>query len=274
MQSDGTIIGSGNNRPDEPRDWAKTDTSRDRMRWENRPIPANVSVPMTYHHIMPWSDIWRGWNTVVQARQWDVLRAWAYILKIDHVVEQMIGRLQEDPNNGMAGGFTGPETTSDIMTKVCWSPWNLVEGPTHRTKGGRELEDPGDALDIHYRVSWKLSQRQMSIVALHGLLANCRRAVSLPDGEGRESAVGSCFKELLKKLKQMRFVRNQSLQSFDPTMWRPARLGSVDSDGNLVSEARYDAHGRAYIKRTQLQKANQTARGLIRHTIWEKMPRS
>jgi hypothetical protein len=272
VNGDGTINGAGNNRPGEPEDWEKTDTSDRRFKWASRPLPANVKIPMTFHHIMPWSRIWNGWNAVVESRSWDALSAWCYIMRVD-VSDQIIARLKADPEQGMSAPLAGPETADDLLTKICWSGWNMVEGPSHRTKGRGELEDPGDSLDLHYQVSWKLAQRQYSIVTLDGLLQDCCRVAAIPTGE-RDAEDKSAFKSLVRHLKQMRFVRNQALYRFDPSMWKPALVGSVDSSGTLVSEARYDAHGQASRKQTQDQRARQSAAGTIRHTIWEKAPRS
>jgi hypothetical protein len=225
---------------------------------------------MTFHHIMPWTRIWNGWNAVVRSRSWDALKAWCYIMRVD-VSDQIIERLKADPSHGMRDPLAGPETADDILTKICWSGWNMVEGPSHPTKGLGRIEDPGDALDLHYRVSWKLSQRQYDIATLDGLLQNCCRVAATPRNE-RNGEDQSAFKSLSRHLQQMRFFRNQSLYRFDPNMWQPALVGSVDSAGNLVSEARYDAHGQASRKQTQDQRARQSAAGTIRHMIWQKAP--
>ena len=117
VNSDGTINGAGDNRPGEPEDWEKTDTSDRRFKCASRPLPANVKIPMTFHHIMPWSRIWNGWNAVVASRSWDALSAWCYIMRVD-VSDQIIERLKADPEQGMSAPLAGPETADDLLTKT------------------------------------------------------------------------------------------------------------------------------------------------------------
>ncbi len=254
MEQDGSISGEGRNRPGEPQDWEKTDTTK--LKWKDRPVPSNVKVDMTYHHIMPWGHIWKFWNVFLDLQAWDVFREWAYLLRIEEGIEDFITRASPD-GGGVAAGVGG-KSRDDVEMNICWSPWNLVEGPTHRTKGKGTLEDPGEDLDLHRKVSGNLRKRQHDISTLDGLMANCQRSVAAlprPWTKAQHQALMKDTDPIVRQLHRMRYGRNQALTQFDPRMWRLAKPNTTDSSGNLVSAPRYTNTG-----------------AVQRAAVWEKMP--
>lgn len=268
LRNDGTIDGAA--RPGEPDDWSKTTTKKP-FKWPGTPpVAPNVQIPMTFHHIMPWNRIWRYWNVFVNAQEWDVLRAWSYLLGLDDVIDIYVELL--GPSGAGLNAGIGPLSKDDFETKLCWSTWNLVEGPGVRTKGRGALEDPGEYLDLHYKVSRKLAHRQNMITALDGYMANCERAaaaaaVAVPPGRIPASSI----RVVIKQLADMRSMRNEALTKFDPHMWRPAKIGSIDSAQNVVLESRYDEFGLVEAKKSQADK-DSGSRGRVREMVWEKMP--
>jgi hypothetical protein len=125
MNGNGLIVNLG--RPASPADWQHTET-RSNRKIKNYPegISSALSIEMGWHHMMPWNTIRDGWNNLIVNEHWNVLDSWCKHLGFT----DRIGPLLENAI-----------TRDDLKTSLCWSTWNIVEGPTNRT------DDPGEEFD-------------------------------------------------------------------------------------------------------------------------------
>lgn len=234
-----------NARPNWPWVDAHTETRNNRKIWKtDRPVPFNYSVPMDWHHIVPWNQLCAGWNRIhgmatavadaidpaARRRQekniklaWDVLQSWLHAAgarDAARTIRQM-----------KAGNYNDQE---DMAEKVCWAKWNLVEGPTN-TYRTLTAEDPlggdpgGDSCDPFSCGSGNLRARSLSLVAWAGELRTGNLAT------------------LKTRLHAFRSYRNVALQKFDVGVWERLTGARYELFKRpiWVSEGRFDRFGNA-----------------------------
>lgn len=212
MQKDGQIVNGGKDRPSEPKGWHRTNTKSSRWHWKAnpQPVPSNHEVPMTFHHVIGWQRIWQMWNHLIIKNRWDVISEWAYLLQID----------QEDVDamQTVSLGDVDP-----VVEKVCWSAWNMVEGPN----GSNRTDDPNlTRQDLDFFTFGGSSSARSRITELRALFSAMTVALKADANEDR------AFDDLRKLFRSFRHLRNRDIVQFDESMWEMVTPGKYDRFGN------------------------------------------
>lgn len=212
LEKNGIIVNGGKDRPSEPTHWHKTNTKSSKWHWKQNPapVPANHELPMTFHHVIGWQRIWQMWNHLVVKDRWDVIREWAHLMQID-------GAAVDAMQKGTL------DDVDPVVEKICWSPWNMVEGP----RGSYREDDPSkDNKDIDYFQfggSHTARTRMSDLLALFNAMTVALRAVPNAD---------PAFDQLRKMLHDLRHLRNKEMIRFEESMWEVVKPGKYDKFGN------------------------------------------
>jgi hypothetical protein len=218
--------------------WTPTDTSSPRWVWkaDPPPVPGNHRVALDLHHILPWETIRNAWNVLVDNRAWNALGAWGGLVHLEGAIDglrrEMIdhGRVRLESNWASSARGQLPEAGDDpIMTKddfqrrLCWSPWNLVEGPRFR------VDDPGNQLDNFDPLE---ISRVFTIREINGdFRAAIAAAQHGPLGKDRLTATA----RILKNARPI--LRNAQLAPFKESWWRLVAPGQYAQGGRATRDA-------------------------------------
>ena len=193
---------------------AHTETKNNAKLWKlDRPIPLNYSMPMDWHHMMPWKVIRDSWSALVTSGRWDVLEIWLGLLVAGNPKAQL-AQMREDKLSAT--------DRDDLSAKVCWARWNLVEGPTNTNR----TDDPGgDGFDAFTtKFSNNVRDRCQMVNSIYGVV--CGWDVHKNDVSDQDSKNLSNFFTALNSFK------NSPIAMFEPTAWVIVQDGKYDNFGN------------------------------------------
>jgi hypothetical protein len=109
-----------------------TNTKNNRKIWStDRPVDILYEVPMDWHHMIPWNVLRNSWSALATSKRWEVLEVWIGLIAVENAAQRL--------SEMKAGNLDNGEVQDDITERICWAPWNLVEGPNNTNR----TDDPG-----------------------------------------------------------------------------------------------------------------------------------
>jgi hypothetical protein len=139
-----------------------------------------------------------------------VIGEWAYLMGID----------QDDVDAMQRGNL--PEV-DPVVEKVCWSAWNMVEGPA----GSNRTDEPNlTKQDLDFFTFGGSGSARSRVIELRALFHAMTVALRADANEDRP------FDDLRKLLKANRHLRNGQIVKFDESMWEMVTPGKYDKFGN------------------------------------------
>ena len=202
-------------RPGFPWPLAHTESRNNGKLWKvDRPVPLNYSIPMDWHHMMPWNAIRDSWSAVITSGRWDIVENWLGLLSVDGSGTY----LQE-----MQATNLGGNERDDLSAKLCWAKWNLVEGPNNTNR----VDDPGgEGFDkfTTLKFSNNVRDRCQIVNSIYQMVRNW--AVDKDDVSDSEAkALNGLFTSL-------RAYKSSPIALFEPAAWVVEKDGKYDNFGN------------------------------------------
>ena len=194
---------------------AHTESKNNTKLWKvDRPVPLNYSIPMDWHHMMPWNAIRDSWSALAISGRWDVLKIWLGLLAANDP-ETRLGE--------MRGGNLPANERDDLSAKLCWAKWNLVEGPNNTNR----TDDPGgEGFDkfTTLKFSNNVRARCQTVHSIYEMVRNW--AVNKNDVSDQQA------KSLVNFFTTLRSYKNSPIAMFEPTAWTIVQAGKYDNFGN------------------------------------------
>jgi hypothetical protein len=106
--------------------------------WEAR-VPSKLPCTMTWHHVLPFSQLRQCWNTVASHQTdqpWEVYALRTYLRVIGFEKEE-VKQLAESIKQGTLSS-TNYER---LWHRLSWPPWDVIQGPRKRA------DDPAECFD-------------------------------------------------------------------------------------------------------------------------------
>lgn len=270
----------GLERPDSPRSWTRTDWKIHQARAAGlfpppapvNPTNGNVSYDFTWHHNIPWKTLRDSFKVVLVFCEWDVVEMLLdlYGMRLCPLTKRRIMLTKEamGPTASNASGATyekwvnrfsgGPESllsslsaekqltntqVDELVEKVAWQRWNIVEGP----KESIRVEDPGsDGFDDFSRADPANIERYMSVEALYQALldleADYEARKAMPANFGHMT--GSWSLKMRNTLRGAQFLIDAPLVMFNPAHWRVMHWGGGPLTKDLSGKVYYQVRTR------------------------------
>ncbi len=214
LQANGVILNGGQDRPGEPESWSKSSTKGPKWHWNAfpPPVPSNHQLPLTFHHTIGWQMIWKCWNHLVSNNLWETIAPWAYLLGVtDAEIKGMKGN--NLPNR------------DDVCEEICWSKWNMVEGPSHRSDDPSKSKDDLDLFTVGASNNVRSRMQQLS-----SLFTMMKALLLVAKPTAKDAA------NLKRQLEMMRSLKNSDIAWFSEDMWELVDAGKYDQYGNVVND--------------------------------------
>jgi hypothetical protein len=214
ITADGTINLAA--RPASPGGHTSTRNNMRLWRGDWRPVPLNYDVPMDWHHIIPWNTLRDGWSALCGSGRWEVIAEWLNLMD----VADGRTRISEMRNNALAMPHT-----QDMHTRLCWSKWNLVEGPTN----GNRTDDPGgDDVDSFsgLKTSNGLRDRSQMLSLIFHVMRNWDSTLT--------NLTQADTRALLSYFVRLRPYKRTPIHLFDDKTWVLVDAGKIDRFGLAI----------------------------------------
>ena len=170
---------------------------------------------MDWHHMIPWNTLRDGWSALATSGRWEVLTEWVELWQLPNV-PQIIRDMQQ--------GNLGAPRNGQMWDKLCWSEWNLVEGPTNGNRASGD--DPGgtgfDAFESA-RMPNNIRGRSQILKSIYTQMRNWQRTTAtITAQQGRT---------LMKDFKALRRYKSSPIPRFDPSVWQLVTEGRINRYG-------------------------------------------
>jgi hypothetical protein len=215
MNTNGSFVFQ-ENRPGFPwQQLAHTESRNNSKLWKvDRPVPLNYSIPMDWHHMMPWNAIRDAWSAVITSARWDIVENWLGLLSVDDSGT----RLQE-----MQAGNLGGNERDELSEKLCWAKWNLVEGPNNTNR----VDDPGgEGFDKFTTLKFSNSVRDRCQI-VNSIYQTVRNWTV-----NKNDVSDSDAKALNGLFTSLRAYKGSPIAMFEPAAWVVEKDGKYDGFGN------------------------------------------